>query len=186
MGMDKIKNFFNKPRYFHGLLSGLIILASKFVFYLTQHWEYAFNPSFPFFTFLLMLGGIIMASLAERQMRETYQYKHALATAMGVIFVAVFVSGLADQMLYLLIDGSLADQTKAIQMEVYIETLKNNTFISEATKDSMVEELRKSVPESWLTFFGNVFSKTFVNGFLALIIALFTRVRQPKNQWLNE
>jgi hypothetical protein len=186
MGMDKIKNFFNKPRYFHGLLSGLIILASKFVFYTTQHWEYAFNPSFPFFTFLLMLGGIIMASIAERQMRETYHYKHALATAMGVIFVAVFVSALADQILYLLIDGSLADQTKAIQMEVYIETLKTNQFISETTKDNMVEDLRKSVPESWLTFFSNVFSKTFVNGFLALIIALFTRVRQPKNQWLNE
>lgn len=186
--MDKIKNFFNKPRYFHGLLSGLIILASKFVFYTTQHWEYAFNPSFPFFTFLLMLGGIIMASIAERQMRETYHYKHALATAMGVIFVAVFVSALADQILYLLIDGSLADQTKAIQMEmeVHIETLKTNRFISETTKDNMVEDLRKSVPESWLTFFSNVFSKTFVNGFLALIIALFTRVRQPKNQWLNE
>jgi hypothetical protein len=103
-----------------------------------------------------------------------------------VIFVAVFVSALADQILYLLIDGSLADQTKAIQMEVYIETLKTNQFISESTKDTMVEELRKSVPESWLTFFSNVFSKTFVNGFLALIIALFTRVRQPKNQWLNE
>ncbi len=184
--MERITSFFNKPRYFHGLLSGLIILASKFVFYLTQHWDYAFNPSFPFFSFLLILGGIIMASMAEKQLHEAYLYKHALATAMGVIVIAVFISSLADQILYLVIDSSLADQTKAIQMDIYIETLKGNQFFDEATKDKLVEELRNSVPDSWVTFFSNVFSKSLLNGALALLISLFTRVKQPKNQWLNE
>ena len=56
-----------KPSVFHGLLTGVLLFVSKFVFYLSNNWEVIFEPSWMFFSFLIMGIAMFMAQRVEKQ-----------------------------------------------------------------------------------------------------------------------
>jgi hypothetical protein len=189
MDMEKTNRaeFFKRPAVFHGLLTGMLILAAKFVFYVSHHWEYVHSASFPYLTFLLMVISIFMAANSEKKIfGATFTYWKAFLSGLIVISVAVIISLLADQVLYRIIDTTLKEQTIAIQMEMFQEGVGKIKEISNANKDMMIEEIKKSDPSSLYSFFMGIFVKIFFNALFLLIIALFTRQKVDRNQWLNE
>jgi hypothetical protein len=98
----------------------------------------------------------------------------------------VIISLLADQILYRIIDTTLKEQTVAIQMEMFQEGIAKVNVFSNEQKDQMIEEIKNSDPSSFYNFFMGMVVKVFFNSLFLLIIALFTRQKVDKNQWLNE
>jgi len=187
MKQQNLIEFFKRPSVFHGLLTGLLILAAKFVFYVSHHWEYVHSPSFPYLTFLLIAVSIFMAANAEKKIVGTsFTYWKAFISGVIVISATVIISLLADQILYRIIDTSLKEQTIAIQMEMFQEGIAKVNVFSNEQKDQMIEEIKKSDPSSFYNFFMGIVVKVFFNSLFLLIIALFTRQKADKNQWLHE
>ncbi len=178
---------FKRPAFIHGLLTGLLILAAKFVFYLSHHWEYVHSASFPYLTFLLIAVSVFMAANAERKLFESqFTYWKAFLSGFIVVTVTVIVSLLADQVLYRVIDTSLKEQTIAIQMELFQESMAKVNVFSNSQKDEMIEEIKKSDPSSIYNLVMGIIVKIFFNSIFLLIIALFTKQKVDKNQWLHE
>lgn len=176
-----------KPSVFHGLLTGGLLFVSKFVFYLSNNWEVIFEPSWMFFSFLIMGIAMFMAQRVEKQGEVYYNYKQALFTCSRIVFIAIFMSVFADFVLYYIVDGSLASQTLKIQIDKTILAFNELPVdMGDTDKDRIIEELRKSNPAALSSLFSNVFSKVLMNELLVLIIALFIRQSRDSNQWLKD
>ncbi|MGB0269497.1 MAG: DUF4199 domain-containing protein [Bacteroidia bacterium] len=176
-----------KPSVFHGLLTGVLLFVSKFVFYLSNNWEFIFEPSWMFFSFLIMGIAMFMAQRVEKQGEVHYNYKQALFTCSRIVFISIFMSVFADFVLYYIVDGSLASQTLKIQIDKTILAFNELPVdMGDTDKDRIIEELRKSNPAALSSLFSNVFSKVLMNELLVLIIALFFRQRRDSNQWLKD
>ena len=188
---QRAKNWFSvwskKPSVFHGLLTGILLFISKFVFYLSSNWEFVFEPSWMFFSFLIMAIAMFMAQRTEKQGEEYYSYKQALFTCSRIVIIAIFLSVFADFVLYYIVDGSLAGQTSKIQIDKAILAFNElPVAMSDTDKDLLIEELRKTDPAAISSLFSNLFSKVVANEILVLIIALFFRQRKDVNQWLKD
>lgn len=184
---EKVSEFFKRPAVFHGLLTGLLILAAKFVFYISHHWEYVHAPSFPYLTFLLISISIFMAANAEKKIvGQAFNYWTAFKSGLIVVAFSVMLSLSADQILYRLVDSTLKEQTIAIQMDMFQEGIAKVNMFSNEQKDQMIEEIKNGDPSSWYNFFMGMVVKIFFNSLFLLIIALFTRQKPDKNQWLHE
>lgn len=176
-----------RPSVFHGFLTGILLFVSKFIFYISENWGYVFEPAWMFFSFLIMVISMIMANRAEKQLISPYPYKEALFTCSRIIIIAVALSVFADVILYHLIDGSLAVQTQKIQIQKTLMAFNElPVAMSDVDKDMMIEELRKTDPSAPASLFSNWISKAIANLLLALLLALFFRKKQPKNEWLNQ
>lgn len=184
--MNKLKLFFNKPEVFHGFLSGILLLAVKLVCYLTNHWEYRWGPTYQVLSFGIILLAVFMASIPQKRNLEIeFKYKQALISALLVTILCVFVAVFAEFILYKVVDTSLADQTKAIKRETLIEGFKQTNVFSNDMKDKILEENEKIQYDSTWVLFNNFMGGIFTNGILMLLIALFTRRKAPKNEWLQ-
>jgi hypothetical protein len=187
--MNNLKLFLSRPAVFHGVLTGGIVFLAKFTFYLTHHWELCFSNSFPLASFLLIVGGVLMGGFAERKIYlEKFTYSKALLSGLITIFFIVLLSGIADQVLYRVIDTDLKAQTVSINLQKTTESFKllGDKFLSNEDKDKVLEEIRKADPASFASFFMGIPVKVFMNGIFMLLIAVFTRVKPDKNQWLKE
>jgi hypothetical protein len=71
-------------------------------------------------------------------------------------------------------------------MEMFQEGVAKVNMFSNEQKDQMIEEIKKGDPSSWYNFFMGIIVKIFFNAIFLLIIALFTRQKPDKNQWLHE
>lgn len=184
---QSILSWSKKPSVFHGLLTGVLLFVSKFVFYLSNNWEFIFEPSWMFFSFLIMGIAMFMAQRVEKQGEVHYNYKQALFTCSRIVFISIFMSVFADFVLYYIVDGSLASQTLKIQIDKTILAFNELPVdMGDTDKDRIIEELRKSNPAALSSLFSNVFSKVLMNELLVLIIALFFRQRRDSNQWLKD
>lgn len=182
-----ISMWLKKPSVFHGLLTGVLLFVSKFVFYLSNNWEFIFEPSWMFFSFLIMGLAMFMAQKVEKQGEGYYSYKQALFTCSRIVFIAIFMSVFADFVLYYIIDSSLASQTSKIQIDKAIMAFNElPVAMSDTDKDLLIEELRKTDPAAISSLFSNLFSKVVANELLVLLIALFFRQRKDSNQWLKD
>ena len=68
--MKKVKNW---PSYFQGLLAGCVILASRFIIYLSHNWDFTIVPAYSLLTGLVVIVGIIMGVIADRKEFENAQ-----------------------------------------------------------------------------------------------------------------
>jgi len=128
-----------------------------------------------------------MAANAEKKMNVApFTYWKAFLSGVIVISATVIISLLADQILYRIIDTTLKEQTVAIQMEMFQEGIAKVNVFSNEQKDQMIEEIKNSDPSSFYNFFMGMVVKVFFNSLFLLVIALFTRQKVDKNQWLNE
>lgn len=183
----RISAWSKKPSVLHGLLTGVLIFVSKFVFYLSNNWEFIFEPSWMFFSFLIMGVAMFMAQRVEKQGEGYYNYKQALFTCSRIVVIAIFMSVFADFVLYHIVDASLASQTSKIQIDKTILAFNELPVdMGDTDKDLIIEELRKSDPAALSSLFSNLFSKVLMNEILVLIIALFFRQRRDSNQWLKD
>lgn len=180
-----MNRFIQRPLFFHGLMAAIGLFAVKFTFYLTHHWEYNLSPVFLFSSWLFIMLAMVMAGLAERRQAETFGYWRALSVCLIVISMALCGALLAEQILYRLVDTSLADQMKQADMNMTLEMLQKNTMIGDAEKNRILAIKSKAQPGDYysLTYALSFFLAKFVgNGLFALIIAgVWLRIR-PKGK----
>lgn len=183
---EKARLFFQLPSIFHGTLIGLVLLAAKVVFYLTQNWAFVFESPYMFFSFTLLVYAIFMASRAEKNiLAQEFGFGKAFFTGFRVVVVAITLSILADALLYEM-DHDLPSQTIQIQIEKSVEAFKQVSFMSAEEKDKVIEELKKQKPGSFSALIGGWIGKVLANSFWLLITSLFFRYRPNRNEWLND
>jgi len=183
---EKAKLFFQLPSIFHGTLIGLVLLAAKVVFYLTNNWAFVFESPYMFFSFTLLIYAIFMASRAERSLfGKQFGYGKAFITGFRVVVVAITLTILADAILYE-IDEDLPTQTIQIQIEKSVEAFKQVSFMSAEDKDKVILELKKQKPGSISALVGGWTGKIMANTFWLLLTSLMFRYRPNRNEWLND
>ena len=183
--LEKAQGFFQLPSVFHGTHLGLVLLAAKVVFYLTQNWSFVFESPYMFFSFTLLMYAVFMASRAERkEMGGLFTFWKAFGSGFRVISIAITLSILADGILYA-VDKDLANQTIQIQIEKSVEAFKNVSFIKESDKDFIIKELKKQKPASYSALFGAWIGKVFSNAFFLIFSSVIFRYKKGRNERLN-
>ena len=185
--IDRIKLLLNRASVFHGLLAGVFIFVAKVIVYLTQHWEYRFLPAFTVLSFLIILSAMIMGGLGDRKHLEGshYQYKQALSSCFRAVFFAVLVGSFADYVLYSLVDVTLVEQTKGIQIEQVQESLGQIDFFSNDDIDKLVKEIRAAQMGTLWSYISGLPGLVLANMFFGLMVARFLRVKKDAD-WLSE
>lgn len=182
---EKWNAFFQLPSIFHGTLMGLVLLAAKVVFYITQNWSFVFEPPFMFFSFALLLYAVFMANKAEKKFYgKTFTYWKAFLSGFRVMSIAIAVSILADGILYEM-DEDLSSQTVQIQIEKSVEAFKNISFMKEIDKDKIIKEIKKQDPSSLSSLMGSLIGKIISNSVFLFVTSIFFRFRKSHNDWLN-
>lgn len=182
---EKLNAFVQLPSIFHGTLMGLVLLAAKVVFYITQNWTFVFEPPFMFFSFALLVYAVFMASKAEKKIYDnTFTYWKAFLSGFRVISIAIFISILADGILYGM-DNDLSSQTVQIQIEKSVEAFKNISFMKEIDKDKIIKELKKQDPSSLSSLTSALIGKILSNGVFLFLTSIFFRFKRKHNDWLN-
>ena len=182
---EKLQGFFQLPSVFHGTLMGLVLLAAKVVFYLTQNWSFVFETPYLFFSFTLLMYAVFMASRAEKKLFGThFTYWKAFGSGFRVLTIAITLSILADGILYA-VDSDLSNQTVQIQIEKSVEAFKNVRFIKESDKDTIIKELKKQKPATFSALFGGWLGKVFSNAFFLFFTSIVFRYKKGTNDWLN-
>lgn len=173
-----------RPSIKHGILAGTVILLVKLVFVITGNWSYRFAPFYPLLSFLPIYAAMIIAGRTERMMFESsFKYWAALKSAMVTIFMVVFISSFAEYIIYNL-NQNIKEFSVTLMRNQMIESFKiAGGFYTMKEKDDMIRNIN---PGSLLHAVSQMFGYFFSNGILALIIALFTRYKAPKNDWLNQ
>lgn len=184
--MEKLKLFFRSPLFFHSMNVGLILFAARIIMYLTHHWEIVFNPGYSPLSFVLIAFAWVLGTRAEKQNHETYPYGKTFWGLVKMTLVIVFISSLADPILYNLIDPSLVDQTRAISMEKMEIMLTQQLKVSDEMKDLQMEEIKNLDIAGIGFYFQSLILRVIFNALLGLLFAIFLRKKEDKNAWLNQ
>jgi len=173
-----------RPAIKHGLLAGAVILMVKLVFLISGNWSLRFAPYYPMLSFLPIYAALIIAGRTERSIyNESYKYWKALKSALLTIFIVVFIGSLSEFVIYN-VNRVVKDLSTGIMRAQMIEGFKfAGSLYSNKIKDEMI---RSVDPSSFMNAFSQMFGYFFSNGILALIIALFTRQKPNKHDWLKE
>lgn len=181
---QRFKAIIQLPSVFHGALIGGVLFAAKNAFYFAGNWNYIFDGTFMFFSFVALLYAIFMAARSEKQIwGADFKYIRAFKSGLRVVVVAVTFSIAADALLYNL-DSGLAAQTIQVQMDKAVEAFNEVKFIKEADKDIIISELKKQQPGSTSALFGAWMGKILMNLIWILFTSLLLRYR-TKSSWLN-
>ncbi len=184
--MEKFNKFIKSPLFFHSMNVGLILFAARIIMYLTHHWEIVFSPAYSPLSFVLIAFAWISAIRVEKQNHETFNYGKTLGALIKMTFVIVFISSLADPLLYNLIDPSLIEQTKAISMEKMEMILTQQLKVSDELRDLQMEEIKNLNINGVGFYLQTYFVRILMNALLALIFAIFLKKKADKNAWLNQ
>lgn len=163
----------------HGLMAGALLFVIKWVMFLTGHWMFKVSPYYAFATFIPILIGMFMASMAEQKLREKYNFWQALLVCLVVIAVAVFLSQLAEQFIYRF-NPQLAVKTKEMMLKVDYEAFKKIKFVTEKDKQDYLTLLENADPKEMYSIVSMIFSivtYTVLNTFWGIFVALLTRKR---------
>lgn len=181
---QRVKDFIQLPSVFHGSLIGGVLFAAKIVFYFAGNWNYVYDGTFMFFSFVTMLYAIFMAARSEKQiLGADFKYLRAFKSGLRVVVVAVTFSIAADAVLYN-VDSGLSAQTIQIQMDKAVEAFNEVKFIKEADKDIIISELKKQQPGSASALFGAWMGKILMNLIWIVFTSLLLRHRATSS-WLN-
>ena len=188
--MSRIEQIFQRPSVKHGLLVGAVLLGLKIVFYSTGNWAFRWNENYRPLSFFVLTIGVFLASREFRNvLQDSFKYKLALLVAMEVIAVGCFVSVLADGILYNIIDRNLTAQTVLIRKEILFKTfeqVKSYKIFSNELKDQMLIEVEQTKYGNFFVLLFDWVGNVFSNIIPALILALFTRYKAPRNNWVNQ
>ena len=179
---DKFTNL--RPAVKHGLLAGAVILMVKLVFVLSGNWSLRFAPYYPMLSFLPIYAALIIAGKSERSIYiENFKYWKALKSALLTILIVVAIGTMTEFVIYN-VNRSICESSTTIMRAQMVEGFKfTGSFYSNKMKDEMIRSID---PSSFMNAFSQMFGYFFSNGILALIIALFTRQKPSKHDWLNE
>lgn len=201
--MNKIK-----PAYFQGFLAGCVILASRFIVYLSHNWDFTIVPAYMLLTGLVLIVGMVMGITADRKEFEegqrqlnlslseenglakaageekVYGYWMAFMSAFRVVAIAILVVVLADMILMLLIDETLINQTKSLKIE-QLKLILTTPKIENEKIDEGIAELRKQDYHSVSFWFAEWINKIISNALVGLIIAAFMR-RKKQTHWVDQ
>lgn len=185
--IDRIKLLANRASVFHGVLAGVFIFMAKVVVYVTQHWEFRFLPAFSILSFCLVLAAMVMGGLGDKRQLDGahYNYKRALFSCLRAVFFAVAIGSMADNVLYGLIDASLAEQTKSILIEQVQAGMAQTKWMSNDQIDAMVKGIRDTQLGGFWAYLSGIPSLVLGNMLFGLIVARFLRVKK-KQDWLND
>lgn len=185
--IDRIKLLANRASVFHGVLAGVFIFMAKVVVYVTQHWEFRFLPAFSILSFCLVLAAMVMGGLGDKRQLDGahYNYKRALFSCLRAVFFAVAIGSMADNVLYGLIDASLAEQTKSILIEQVQAGMAQTKWMSNDQIDAMVKGIGDTQLGGFWAYLSGIPSLVLGNMLFGLIVARFLRVKK-KQDWLND
>lgn len=184
--MEKLKLFFRSPLFFHSMNVGLILFAARIIMYLSHHWEIVFSPGYSPLSFVLIAIAWVLGTRAEKQNHDSYTYGKTFWGLVKMTIVIVFISSLADPILYNLIDPSLVEQTRAISMEKMEIIFTQQIKISDEMKDLQMEEIKKMDLTSLGFYIQTLAVRIIFNALVALVFAIFLRKKVDKNAWLNQ
>ncbi|MFZ9754919.1 MAG: DUF4199 family protein [Bacteroidia bacterium] len=182
-------NLWKRPALTHGFLTGAVIFMIKFTLYTLEHWELRFAPSYQFFSFGLLMLGVIWAGVTERRMLGAhFRYAQALLSGLVVLIVAIGLSVTSELLLYNAVDANLSEQTKSIMLE---NTAKGFEAIGSAmpdkSKDEIMQAIEKSEPGNPVELIAGWPMQVLLNGLFLFLVALWTRSKEtPASQdWLS-
>ena len=172
-----------RPAVKHGLLAGAVLMMVKVVFVSSGSWELRFAPYYPLLSFLPIYAAMIIASKTEKmaQLAE-FTYWRAFKSAMITVSIAVFIGSFTEFLIY-----TFNSNVKNLGIEILrsqmIQSFKYmGKFYTNQEKDAMVRAVN---PGSLVYVLSQMFGLIFSNGILVLIIALFTRFKPNRHDWLN-
>lgn len=131
---------------------------------------------------------MIMGALGDKRVRQVFGYWNAFLSCIVAAFVALFISVTADQILYRVVDSSLAEKSKTFQLEQAYENLNKMKFFSDADKEKLISSIEKMDPKeiySFTSYLTQIVMYTLLNGLWGFIIAAFVK-RNSKDELLNE
>ncbi len=172
-----------RPAVKHGLLAGSVLMMVKMVFVLTNHWDFRFAPYYPLLSFLPIYAAIIIAGRTEKMIHLTqFTYWKAFKSAMLTVSIAVLIGSFTEFFIYLM-NTPIKNLATEILRNQMIQSFKfMGKLYSNQEKDEMVRAIN---PGSLVYVLSQMFGLIFSNGILVLIIALFTRFKPNKHDWLN-
>lgn len=204
-----MKNLRIWPSYFQGFLAGCVILASRFIIYLSHNWDFTIVPAYTLLTGLVMIVGIVMGVMADRKDFENagtasvlsheneietttsvllgtpfFGFWQAFASTLRVIVVAIFLVEIADLTLMIFIDSTLIEQTKSLKIDQVKQSLMVFNVDNE-TIDLSIKQIRDQnyrTPTFWLADWMN---KVISNAFVGLVVAAFMR-RKRQTHWVDQ
>ncbi len=173
-----------RPAVKHGLLAGTVILLVKLVFVISGNWSLRFAPYYPLLSFLPIYAAMFIAGKTERTMFESsFKYWSALKSALLTIFIVVFIGSFSEYIIYNL-NPNIKEFSMNLMRNQMIESFKYmGSFYSVKEKDEMIRNIN---PATLIHAISQMFGYFFSNAMIALILALFTRYKAPKNDWLNQ
>lgn len=146
------------------------------------------EPGYSVASFFAILLAMILGSRGERSRFSVYGYWRAVGSSMKVIVLAVAISLSGDILVYRALDRGLAVKAKEHNLQIQQENLSRMKFISAKMRDEMMEKAEAVDPMEQYTVIGYVFNVillTLLNGFWALIVAIFTRQRMQFSNTLD-
>lgn len=173
-----------RPAVLHGLLAGALLFLVKMVFFMSGHWQLRFAPFYPMLSFLPIYAAMILAGRAERQLfNKDFKYWRALKSAMLTISIIVMISGMAELIVYS-VSEEVLQKSIGILREQMIESFK---YIGQIYSTKVKDEMIQSIDPSSITYIvSQMFGFIVSNGFIALVIARFTKFKADKNDWLKQ
>jgi hypothetical protein len=180
-----MNSFFSKPPIFHGILAGSVIAATKFCFYLFNHWEYNLSPVYLLCSFVLIMLSAYMALTAERNAQPGYGYKNALLGGIMLVATVVIIGLAAEQIMYRVIDTTLGAQMKQADLEMTRSSFENNKMFSDADKQKVLLIKQAQKPEDYYSakYAGIMFLNRFTgNSLFILLLALMFRRKDKSTQ----
>lgn len=173
-----------RPSIKHGLLAGTVIILVKLVFVMSNNWSLRFALYYPILSFLPIYAALIIAGKTEREIHgSNFGYKKALKSAFLTILIVVLLAFFAEFIIYNL-NENIRILGNSILRENLIQSFKlTPNLYSVKEKDELIKAIDAA---SFIHTVSQMFVHFLLNGMLALIIALFTRYKAPKNDWLNQ
>jgi len=172
-----------RPSIKHGLLAGTVIILVKLVFVMSDNWSLRYALYYPILSFLPIYAALILAGKAQRETHGvSFGYKKALKSAFLTIIIVVVLAFMAEFIIYN-VNDNVRILGNNILRENLIQSFRLTPNLSMKEKDELIKAIDAT---SFIHTLSQMFVHVLLNGMLALIIALFTRYKAPKNDWLNQ
>lgn len=172
-----MKSLLKYPPVMHGLLAGLVLVLVKFVFYFSGHWLYKVDQRYMLLSFVLLMVAMYLSSTGLRKLRGKISYWQAFFAALRTIVIALFLSLLAEQLVYRLGRPGLAQELKDYTIMKQEQTFEKFPIFGKSTNAMMeqIKEVDAKEQYSLISMLAAWFTYSFMNGLFAFLIAAMTQ-----------